>query len=172
MRNRMSYTLGEAAKVTGKNKTTIQRAIKDGKLSATRNEDGSYSIDPAELHRVYPLIHLDSSATEGATGAMQRDATHSNTQAQPLEFAVLEERLRSREEKIRDLEHQLHDVEEQRDQWHAQAERLTLLLTAPRQEQPATPATVAPQQENPQAQPSKQPTEAPYATPKPWWKIW
>ena len=172
MRNLMSYTLGEAAKVTGTNKTTIQRAIKDGKLSATRKEDGSYSIDPAELHRVYPLVHLDSSATDSATGAMQRDATHSNTSTQPLEFAVLEERLRSRDATIRTLEHQLHDVEEQRDQWHAQAERLTLLLTAPRQEQPATPATVAPQQADTQAKPSEKPPEATHATPKPWWKIW
>ena len=50
----MKYSLSEAAKATGKNKTTIQRAIKSGKISANRHEDGSYSIDASELHRVFP----------------------------------------------------------------------------------------------------------------------
>ena len=48
------YTLGGAAKLCGRSKTALANAIKAGKLSATRNEDGSYQIDPAELGRVYP----------------------------------------------------------------------------------------------------------------------
>lgn len=51
----MSYTLGEAAKATGKSKPTIQRAIKSGKISAIKKDDGSYSIEPSELHRTYPV---------------------------------------------------------------------------------------------------------------------
>lgn len=50
----MKYSLSEAANATGKNKTTIQRAIKSGKISATKGEHGSYEIDPSELHRVFP----------------------------------------------------------------------------------------------------------------------
>lgn len=50
----MQYSLSEAAKATGKNKTTIQRAIKSGKISAAKGDSGSYEIDPAELHRVFP----------------------------------------------------------------------------------------------------------------------
>ena len=42
-------TLGQAARLTGLGKTTITRAIKAGKLSASRREDGSYEIDPSEL---------------------------------------------------------------------------------------------------------------------------
>jgi hypothetical protein len=49
------YSLAQAAKAAGKSKPTIARAIKAGKLSATRGEDGSYTIDPSELARVYPL---------------------------------------------------------------------------------------------------------------------
>jgi len=60
----MKYSLSEAAKATGKNKTTIQRAIKSGKISATKGDSGSYEIDPAELHRVFP------------PAAAQRDAQH------------------------------------------------------------------------------------------------
>lgn len=50
----MKYSLSEAAKATGKNKTTIQRAIKSGKISASKGNGGSYEIDPSELHRVFP----------------------------------------------------------------------------------------------------------------------
>lgn len=50
----MKYSLSEAAKATGKNKTTIQRAIKNGKISATKGNNGSYEIEPSELHRVFP----------------------------------------------------------------------------------------------------------------------
>jgi excisionase family DNA binding protein len=44
-------TLGEAARQCGVAKGTISKAIKSGKLSATRNEESSWSIDAAELHR-------------------------------------------------------------------------------------------------------------------------
>ena len=36
------------------NKSTVFRAIKAGKVSATRNEHDQWLIEPAELHRVYP----------------------------------------------------------------------------------------------------------------------
>jgi septal ring factor EnvC (AmiA/AmiB activator) len=63
-RNGMKYSLSEAAKATGKNKTTIQRAIKNGKISASKGDSGSYEIEPSELHRVFPPV------------AAQRDAQH------------------------------------------------------------------------------------------------
>lgn len=50
----MQYTLGTAAKATGKAKSTILRAIKSGVISAHKADDGSYEIDPSELHRVFP----------------------------------------------------------------------------------------------------------------------
>jgi len=60
------YTLGQAAKATGKAKVTLARAIKSGRISANRSEDGSYSIDPAELARVYPLTSERASDMEGS----------------------------------------------------------------------------------------------------------
>lgn len=71
----MKYSLSEAAKATGKNKTTIQRAIKNGKISAPKGDSGSYEIDPSELHRVFP------------PATTQRDAQHpqsNNTQQNKL----------------------------------------------------------------------------------------
>src|SRR5215218_7199941 len=60
--NRFSYSLGQAARAVGKAKSTLSRDIKSGKISAARNPDGSISIDPAELHRVYSRVeHLNGS---------------------------------------------------------------------------------------------------------------
>jgi excisionase family DNA binding protein len=39
----MQFTLGEAARQCGIAKGTISKAIKTGKLSATRKEDGRWS---------------------------------------------------------------------------------------------------------------------------------
>ena len=43
------YTLGQAAKEIGCSKATLSRAIKNGKLSAKKNDDDTYAIDAAEL---------------------------------------------------------------------------------------------------------------------------
>ena len=66
----MQYTLGQAAKATGKNKTIIQRAIKAGKLSADF-KDGQYSIDPAELHRVFPPLQHPAAETPQSNDPQQ-----------------------------------------------------------------------------------------------------
>jgi hypothetical protein len=47
-------TIGQASLETGKTKTAISNAIKSGKISANRNANGSYIIDPSELFRLYP----------------------------------------------------------------------------------------------------------------------
>jgi len=52
----MTYTLGQAAKATGKNKATIFQAIKSGRISAAKDDFGRYMIDPAELHRLYSPV--------------------------------------------------------------------------------------------------------------------
>jgi hypothetical protein len=64
MRTMTHYTLGTAAQACGLNKSTVLRAIKAGKVSATRDEHGQWQIDPAEMHRVYPPV--------ASTGADQR----------------------------------------------------------------------------------------------------
>ena len=56
----MSYSLAEAAKATGTNKTTILRAVKSGKISGERDEHGNWRLEPAEVHRVYPVARIDA----------------------------------------------------------------------------------------------------------------
>jgi len=60
----MTYTLQQAAEATGKSKSTIQRAIKKGTISAGEDVHGNYQIDPAELHRVYPPKSLRNEVQE------------------------------------------------------------------------------------------------------------
>jgi hypothetical protein len=50
----MVYTLGQAAKATGKSKAAISQAIATSRISASKDEFGRWQIDPADLHRVYP----------------------------------------------------------------------------------------------------------------------
>ena len=52
----MSYRLAEVAAACSLNKSTVRRAIKIGKVSATKDAHGQWHIEPAELigciHRV------------------------------------------------------------------------------------------------------------------------
>ena len=56
MENTPYITLNDAAKQSGRAKSTISKALKSGKLSyVSRDKDtGAYEIDPAELSRVFP----------------------------------------------------------------------------------------------------------------------
>ena len=52
----MSYTITQAAKAVQKDKTTLLRAIRAGKVSAVRDAvTGNWLIEPAALHRVYSV---------------------------------------------------------------------------------------------------------------------
>ena len=50
------YTLGTAAKAAGVSKSTVHLAIRTGKISARSKDGAGYEIDPAEFHRVFPLL--------------------------------------------------------------------------------------------------------------------
>lgn len=103
-------SLSQAAKLTGKSKSTINRAVKSGKLSATRHENGTYSIDPAELTRAFEVEPLE--------GAKTRD-TDSGEDRLIGRIEMLEAML-NREREISD------DLKEDRNRWRQQA---TALLT-------------------------------------------
>lgn len=103
-------SLSQAAKLTGKSKSTINRAIKTGKISATRHDDGSYSIDPAELSRAFDV--------EPPRGSKRSDAEPDETRL--LERIEALEAMLNREREIS------ADLKEDRDRWRQQA---TALLT-------------------------------------------
>src|SRR3954465_6827372 len=56
----MTYTLTQAAKATGKSRSTVLRAIRAGRISAARDEQTSgWVIEPSELHRLYDAVAAD-----------------------------------------------------------------------------------------------------------------
>lgn len=101
-------SLSQAAKLTGKSKSTINRAINTGKISATRHENGSYSIDPAELARAFDI--------EPMGGAKRRDAEPDETLL--LERIAALQAMLNREREISS------DLKEDRDRWRQQAAAL------------------------------------------------
>ena len=112
-------TLGEASRLVGVGKTTLSRAIKVGRLSASRTDTGSYEIDPAELHRVYPFKPPTDTTGEtvAATGGPEHHATPN---------ATLEVQIAGLKEVGELLRQQLDDIRTDRDCWRSQAERLVL----------------------------------------------
>jgi hypothetical protein len=58
------YTIATAAAAVGRNKTAILRAIKAGKISVAKDDNGEWQIDPAELHRIYPPLRSASMAAD------------------------------------------------------------------------------------------------------------
>ena len=113
----MKYTLGEASKATGKSKTTISKAIKNGRISANKLENGSYEIDPSELHRVYPLIGkntVENGHLETPKVTLKKTSDNSEILA----------RLKLAEARLSDKDEIIDDLKQDRDKWRQQATAL------------------------------------------------
>ncbi len=140
----MPYTLGQAAKATGKSKPAILDAIKSGRLSATRDERRQWQIEPAELHRVYaPVVqvndteHKETPLNHSENALLRQQNDHLKAQLATLE-AVAADLRKDRD----DLSRKLDAEADERHAAAAEIRRLTLMIT----HQPAA-------NQNPQNQP-------------------
>jgi hypothetical protein len=110
----MTYTLAQAAAAAGRNRSSVLRAIKSGKISAVRDEaTAEWRIEPAELHRLYPVAD--------AQGDSQRNAQSRNGDAQG-EIREMRALIAAHENTIDDLRRRLDAEAEER-------RRLTAALT-------------------------------------------
>jgi hypothetical protein len=99
-----TLSLGQGARLTGRGKTILARAM-SGRLFAASKEDGGSNIDSAEAARVYPF-------------------------PAPVEtVAELRARLALAQERLTKLKAMLEDMRRDRDAWREQAQ--TRLLPAP-----------------------------------------
>jgi hypothetical protein len=119
------FTLGEAAKATGKSKATISNAIKTGRLSVYERTASGYRIAAAELFRVFtPNSSINSSIEQTLTP--ESNALNGLNRALEREIEILrEERERERQQAqstIDDLRRRIDATDEER-------RRLTVLLT-------------------------------------------
>jgi ABC-type transporter Mla subunit MlaD len=116
--------LAEAARLTGKNQSTIHRAMKTGRLSYTVNETGERRIDVAELERVFGIA---ASANGRGNGAMPSNdaAIMQSNDSQGGELAALQRLLDERERTIADLR---ESIREHREDLRRAAEERRMLL--------------------------------------------
>lgn len=113
-------SLSEGARLTGRSKGTLSKALTTGKLSYVEKSDAGYLIDTSELFRVFPPKRQE-------TVAEVRSETPKET-PETIALRVEVEMLRER----------VADLASDRDAWRDQAQRLLL-------EGPAQPSeTVSP----------------------------
>jgi hypothetical protein len=121
LRDPMRYTLGQAAKATGKSKSTLSRAIRKGKISAEHDAHGQFAIDPAELHRVYPATEQGNGRAGNETS---NHATPSNSATQRAEIAGFERENALLREMLNREKEISRGLEQDRDHWRQQATAL------------------------------------------------
>ena len=119
----MKLSLSQAARESGTSKPTLSRWIAKGKVSAERQQDGSYLIDPSELDRIKDLMR---NGNRSGNPNMKQSETPQETSALRREVELLRERLDDKDGVINDLRRRLDDETEERRT--AQA-KLTALLT-------------------------------------------
>jgi TolA-binding protein len=103
-------SLKDAAEAVGLTKPALFKAIKAGRLSATKDDRNQWHIDPAELFRAYPQAKTNTE-TKSETSLQQ-------------EIDSLRRELHQRDERISDLRENLNDLKTDRDQWRQQATNL------------------------------------------------
>ncbi len=118
-----------AAELTGKSKSTVQRAMKSGKISYEIDSNGRRVIDVSELERAFGLVPQESERSDQkAVDAEIEKAT------QALETERLKMRIRLLEEQLESAREIIDDLKEQRDQWQKQAQQ-TLITSQYSQKQ-------------------------------------
>jgi len=117
----MYTSLTEAAEAVGKSRTTIQRAIKSGKISAAKDDQGSYRIDPAELHRVFVKRTVTSHVRANETKRNSEE-----TQEIGSDLRVLEVQLQAAEAMAAERAKTIEDLRERLDRSEA---KVTAMLT-------------------------------------------
>jgi chromosome segregation ATPase len=107
-----------AAELTGRSKSTIQRAMKSGKLSYEMDQNDRRVIDVSELDRVFGL-QQDSISSASAEQELQKASTM-------LEMERMKMRIKMLEDQLETANSQIDDLKAQRDQWQKQASQVLL----------------------------------------------
>ncbi len=113
-----------AAELTGRSKSTVQRAMNSGKLSFEIDANGRRLIDASELDRVFGLVPQGN----GPAPSAQETTSQSELQraADMLEIERLKMRVRGLEEQLEITREQLDDMRGQRDLWQKQSQQILI----------------------------------------------
>jgi len=111
-----------AAELTGRSKSTIQRAMNAGKLSYEVDNNGRRVIDVAELDRAFGLMPQDA-GPRGGSVAIEAELEKATAM---LEAERLKMRIRMLEDQLDTANDQIDDLKGQRDQWQKQAQQVLI----------------------------------------------
>jgi hypothetical protein len=131
--NMPEMTLTEAATWAGKSRTTIFKAIRRGRVSAKKNDDGEWLIDPGELARVYqPAEAVNAVNVAPAIEGVYQDIGGELEALRQVNALLLEQvndlktHLKTQRD---DWKAEREDLRADRDHWRTHAEAQTRLLT-------------------------------------------
>jgi vacuolar-type H+-ATPase subunit I/STV1 len=110
-----------AAELTGRSKSTIQRAMNSGKISFEVDANGRRVIDVSELDRGFGLLSSSGGAPAGNSVEDELEKASSM-----LEMERMKMRIRMLEEQLESANAQIDDLKGQRDQWQKQASQVLL----------------------------------------------
>ncbi len=110
-----------AADLTGKSKSTIQRAMNSGKLSYELDANGRRIIDVSELERAFGLENSSNGASSG--GSVEQELEKA---AGLIEMERMKMRIQMLEAQLQTAETQVDDLKAQRDQWQKQASQVLI----------------------------------------------
>ncbi len=119
-----------AAVLTGKSKSTIQRAMNSGKLSFELDQNKRRVIDVSELERVFGI--KQQSLQQPAAPAVQASVASEQPAAltSDIQYAVEQERMRMQikmlEQQLSTAEERLDDLADQRNKWEKQASQVLI----------------------------------------------
>jgi hypothetical protein len=125
--------LSEAARLTGRPRSTLHRAMKAGRLSYTVGPDGARLIDPAELERIYDMQPSATPAPDAPTVAWnksQQAEMVAQLAAERAKTAMLEARFADAQDQIGDLRGRLDASEAERRANDEERRRIQAQLTA------------------------------------------
>ena len=125
-------TIGQAVKISGKSRSVIFRAIKNGYISATKNKKGHHLIDKSELTRWSGAN--SSEQVKKQTKEQTKEQTRKSIE-QP-ENKVVEAVVKAKDETISQQAERIAELKEQLEREQGRGDRLEArLLTDQRPEQ-------------------------------------
>ena len=112
-----------AAELTGRSKSTVQRAMKAGKLSYEIDNAGRRVIDVSELERVFGLAPQGAAVPAASAVSVESELEKA---ASMIEAERMKMRIRMLEDQLDVSREQIEDLKEQRDQWQKQAQQVLI----------------------------------------------
>ena len=114
-----------AAVLTGKSKSTIQRAMNSGKLSYELDQNKRRIIDVSELERVFGIVQTAPQPSPSSKKAASSPAKEKDIES-ILEKERMAMQIKMLEQQLSTAQDQIDDLRDQRNKWEKQASQMLI----------------------------------------------